>query len=671
MRLPYAWSIVAAAALLGAAVGSVAAGHTELPNDTTDRLPSPDALSLAAIDPSVDACGDFYRHACGGFIAAAKLAPGRPVVRMPAQQFDQNLDRGLKTLFAQKIPDDPELHRLKTFFASCEAPDPSGTLSVRAWLRKIEEAKNRPQIQRLFRELSVIAVDPFVTYDGQPDRTEWTRYRGELRPSRLWAEPMVVERTFVLAGLTEVAARRDASFVSAIVAALRDLRVDRYDSKAAENPFTAAQIYARAPAMEMRRYLALVGAPADKPINVTSPAYLDAVNSMLAKRPLSELRAYLRWSFLFSLRGELPAPYNQAFGDIVPALRVHLDDPSSRCRDATVRAMGVEFSRQYSEHILGEATRDAATAMAKDIKRQVVASIVEADWLSVESRRATAEKLSKTDLKIGFPDRWPVVGNYPLVRDHFLNNVLAARRYEQLRGWQRVGRTRSRSDWEMIVSPWVGDGMAAARLVVPNGYPDAFSNSLIMTAAFLAKPRFDAAAAPEVNYATFGAIFAHEFIHVAETHMYDATGRPGELWTDADIDAAKGRDQCVIDQADAYEPLPGLKMSGEKQFGENVADYGGLRMAFAALEARMGSRTYQADGSGTSPAQRFFYAYARNYCTAQTEADLRQGVATDGHAPASFRVNGPLSNLPAFGRAFNCKPGAAMVRSADRVCRVW
>ncbi|HEY5798600.1 MAG TPA: M13-type metalloendopeptidase, partial [Burkholderiaceae bacterium] len=254
----------------------------------------------------------------------------------------------------------------------------------------------------------------------------------------------------------------------------------------------------------------------------------------------------------------------------------------------------------------------------------------------------------------------------------FLANVLAARAYEQHRAWSRAARERSRTKWELIVSPWVGDGMAAARLVVPNGFPDALSNSIIMTAAYLGAPRFDADAAPELNYATFGAVFAHEFVHVAETHMFGADGSDRELWSDADIKAEEKQGACIVDQANAYEPLPGVKMKGERQYGENVADFSGMRLAFEALEARLGTQTlYRVDASGTSPAQRFFYRYAQNRCTARTPEFERKSVEADGHAPAAFRTNAPLTNLPGFSRAFSCPANARMVKPAAQQCRVW
>ncbi len=666
---------VLAAALVGAATAHLALTDDSSSTEFSDvRIGAGSymaGIDRSAIDPSVAACDNFYRHACGGFIAATKISTTRPVVSLAGRQFDASLDRNLQRLFSQDASDNTELGRLETFYTSCMAPDPAGVLTVEHWLARIDTAKTPDDMQTLIRDMTAIGAGPFFTYSGRPDRADWKRYRGEIHNSRLWADPAVIQRTFVLAGLSPQQAQHDAKSVAVITRELREHLVNRYDASKAENPRTLTQLEALAPAVDWPHYFAMVGAPPARPINVTSPAYLEAVNRQLTNRSPAELRAFFRWSFLLSLRGELPVRFSRSFGDIPPYLRVLVNDPAGRCREATIRAMGVEFSRQYAEHILGWKARDAARHIAENIKREIIRSIRDDRWLSPQARRSTAAKLDRTDLKIGFPDNWPAVGDYPLRHDHFLDNVLAARKFETQREWRRAGEARSPRNWEMMVDPWVGEGMAAARLVIPNGYPDAFSNSLIMTAAFLAPPRFDESAAPELNYATFGTMFAHEFVHVAENHMFGPDGQNAELWSHADIESAAKRDMCVIGQADSYEPIPRLKLSGTLLFDENVADYGGLRLAYQALAANMGARINRADSTGMTPAQRFFYKFAQNWCTAQTDDDLRKSVAIDGHAPPSFRVNAPLSNLPAFGQAFGCKAGARMIRSQANQCRVW
>lgn len=657
------WAPVVAA-LLSAAGARIA--ETPPPSPPLDV-----GVDLAALDNTANACVDFYQHACGGFIARAELGPARPEISLADQSFDANLEADLTHLFAVPAAPRSELGRLEAFYASCINQGAADARVLNAWLERIDRVGTRADVQRMIRELALIGVDPFFSYQGQPDPDDPQRYRGEIDYHNLWQEPAAVERTFALTGLTREQAKEAAAAVTAIITALRAHRPMSDDLADYNNPRTPEQIAAIAPAIDWLSYLAAVGAPTARAINLTSPDYLAALNHELSTRSPAELRAYLRWSFLFSLRGELPAPANAAFVDVTPAFRVAVADAPKRCRDATVRALGVEFSRQFSERFLGLPAREAAARIAASIRDEVVRSVESVAWLSPAARRATADKLRRTDLKIGFPDRWPDVGTYPIRRTGFLANVLEARRFEARRAWHRAVESRSRTDWNMQVSPWVGTGMASARLVVPNGFPDAYTNSLIMTAAFLTPPRFAASAPLEVNYASFGDVFAHEFVHIAETHEFDANGRGRELWSPADIAVVKAAHQCVVDQADAAPRSAGAPANGASTVDENVADLGGLRLAWAALATRLGPRLQQPDAAGMTPAKRFFYKFAQTYCTAATPDVLQKRAEDDPHGLPSYRVNGPLSNLTAFAETFGCRAGAPMRRTPEAICRVW
>lgn len=642
-------------------------------NPGTQRSTINADIDLSAIKPTVNACQDFYQHACGGFIEAAPLTPEHPEDNLNDKLFNSSLEANLDRIFTVHAPARSELGRLNTFYRSCLSdPTPSRAL-VKAWLDRIDAARTPRDTKSLLISLREIGVHPFFSYSGQPDPNDLGKYRGEIDVSKrdLWQEPSVVARTLILSGETAEQSRIDTKAVAAIIGELSKYRTTGSDPKAYENARTMSQLMQEAPAIDWPRNFMTVGASPERPVNVTSSQYLHAVSHEILSRSPAELKAYLRWTFLLSFRGEVPPPYNQAFGDITPSLRVAVDQPASRCRDATLRGMGVEFSRQHAHLILGKPARKAAMAISVSLRDEIVKSVEETPWLSPAARAATAAKLRQTDLKIGFPDHWPEVGRFPLSRSDFFANVVAARRYEEHRSWQRANEARSRKNWDMLVFPWVGTGMAAARLVTPNGFPDSDTNSMIITAAFLNLPRFDRAAPLEDNYGGFGEVFAHEFVHIAETHDYGAIGQHQELWSESDIAAAKKQHQCVIDQADASPAPEDSHVSGTRNYSENVADLGAIRLAYGALAQQLGPRINIPDSTGMTPAKRFFYKFAQNSCTAASPKTLKQLVADDPHGLPSYRVNGPLSNLPAFGETFGCKSGTPMRRIPEDICRVW
>jgi predicted metalloendopeptidase len=291
-------------------------------------------------------------------------------------------------------------------------------------------------------------------------------------------------------------------------------------------------------------------------------------------------------------------------------------------------------------------------------------------WLTPQAREAAIAKVRAVALKVGYPDAWPDVGTFPISRTDYLQNVLAARQFEQLRDWKRAQRERRRDTWESLVRPWGAEGMAAARLMIPNGFPDGYSNSIFVTAAHLVPPDFDASAPKEITYGSFGRFMGHELIHVLDNHEFDANGDLHDPWTPADVEVHKKRSRCVVEQANAVT-LGELHLDGETTVWENVADLSGLQLAYVAMAKDLRAQLTQRGADGLTTAQRFFYGYARHQCAAIRPEVERKEFTTDIHGPRRFRVNGPLANMPEFAQAFGCAPTAKMVRPPAQRCSVW
>jgi endothelin-converting enzyme/putative endopeptidase len=333
--------------------------------------------------------------------------------------------------------------------------------------------------------------------------------------------------------------------------------------------------------------------------------------------------------------------------------------------------MGVELSRQYSLRLVGTAARDQARTLVRQIQEETGRAALQTPWLSEEARRRTKRKIDALSAKVGFPDTWPATGTFPLRANAYLDNTLAARAFEQQRTWQRVYSVRRRDSWEIMVYPNGAAGMAAARLVIPNGYPDVFTNSIVLTAAYLRPPLFDSKAPMEVQYGSFGTMVGHELVHVLENHQYDYLGEANDLWSTADANAHDARVGCVRDQGDQVVVIDNTHLDGTYTADENVADFGGVAHAYAALARALGEQLLQRGADGFTPAQRFFISYAQSWCAAERPEYTRQRRGLEAHSPTRFRVNAPLSNMPEFAAAFGCKVDSSMVRAGAARCSVW
>jgi putative endopeptidase len=650
-------------------------------------------LDRSTFDPAIDPCDDFYQHVCGGW-EKAPLPPGRTTAMWAIDALVANARRTVDQLLGDARPAaDPELTRLRTFYASCtiadDARDRAAEPTLQRWLARIDAVTTAAELQAVQRELAAVGVAAWFRITAQRDPAHPTQYRAEIENAGLGlrrdayadtsaraaarrdAYRALIARMFELTGIDAARAARDAGDVVAIetaLAAATPSSDEANDPARTEHAMAPEALRTLAPHVEWAAYLALVG-PAGAALNVAWPSYLRALDQVLAGRAIGALRAALRWRLLDSLGDALPSRLAELAFRFEALPGEQRPDRAEACQLATLKALGVELSRQFA-HALGAPSRDRAIRVAEALRAPIADQIARLDWLSPAARAASAERVRKLDLKIGYPDIWPATGAFALRPDAYLDNVLAARSFEQARVWQRTHAPWQRSSWEMIVYPNAAPGMAAARLTIPNGFPDLYSNSIILTAAALEPPAFDAAAPLEVQYGSFGALVGHELVHVIENHEWDAAGELHDAWTASDIAAHQARRTCIIDQADHFA-IGSSHANGADTLDENVADLSGVRFAYAALARELGPRLTRPGGDGVTPAQRFFFAYAQKWCTAQTPDAAEDSLRHDHHGPPRFRVDGPLANLPEFAAAFSCRAGAKMVRPEPARCRVW
>ena len=237
---------------------------------------------------------------------------------------------------------------------------------------------------------------------------------------------------------------------------------------------------------------------------------------------------------------------------------------------------------------------------------------------------------------------------------------MAAARFETNRQLDKVGKPLDRSDW-LMTPPTV------------NAYYKPSLNGVVFPAGILQPPFFNRAAPETVNYGAIGMVVGHELTHGFDDkgRKYDAKGNLADWWTPEVGREFDRRAECVVRQFSAYESVPGVHLNGKLTLGENIADLGGLKLAHAAMLAALEGKPPPPAVEGFDASQQFFVGFAQSWCAKYREENLRLRAVTDPHSPAKQRVNGPLSNLPEFTKAFNCAEGTPMVRPAQDRCEVW
>jgi predicted metalloendopeptidase len=281
-------------------------------------------------------------------------------------------------------------------------------------------------------------------------------------------------------------------------------------------------------------------------------------------------------------------------------------------------------------------------------------------WMSPETRTKAIGKLEAYVRKIGYPDKWRDYEALQVSRGPYYNNAVLAGEFDFKRNLVKIGKPIDRTEW----------GMSPPTV---NAYYNPQFNEIVFPAGILQPPFYDPKADDAFNYGGIGAVIGHEMTHGFDDQgaRFDANGNLVMWWTPDDYKKFTDRTNCVVQQFDAFEVEPGLHQKGQLVVGESVADLGGLTVAYAAYKKSLEGKARPKNINGFTPEQRFFLGWAQVWAQNIRPEAARLRNATDPHPLGRFRVNGPLSNMPAFAEAFQCKDGEAMVRPPDKRCQIW
>jgi putative endopeptidase len=437
---------------------------------------------------------------------------------------------------------------------------------------------------------------------------------------------------------------------------------DRRDVGKNYNPRTKAELLAYAPGFDWEAFFDAQEIGARDRFILGPLSAIRDIAALVQNTPLDTLKAYLIFHYLEGNASVLPKRFNDAYfafyGQVLQG-QPRQRDRWRRAVEAVDGALGEQVGQIYVRKYFPGESRAKMEALVDNLKRAFTGRIDKLDWMTPATKAKAHEKLARFTTKIGYPEKWKNYSSLVVRRDDPIGNSLSALVWDWHRKLERIDKPVDHSEWPMTPQ-------------TVNAFYTPSNNEIVFPAAILQPPFFDPNADPAVNYGGIGAVIGHEM-----THGFDDQGRKfgpdGSLqdwWTEEDSKAFWVRAGKLMEEFGAFEPLPGLKIRGAVTLGENIADLGGLAIAYDAYRISQGGRE-PAIIDGLTGDQRFFLSWAQVFRSKYREGALRQQVMTDFHSPKYFRVNGQVRNLETWYRAFNVQPGDRMYVDPGERVKIW
>jgi endothelin-converting enzyme/putative endopeptidase len=676
------------AGVLLAALPLVAESCSREPSTPAANQPAPpktSGLELSALNRSVDACTDFYQFACGGWLSNNPIPADRPRWGRFDELQERNLEVLRRILEAAAKGADPSSRKIGDYYATCmdEATiNARGVQPLEATLQQVAALGTLDQLAPLVAAMHTIGVDGFFSFSpegdfkdattvigfvdqggmGLPDRDYY--FRSDPRSAEIRRQYVEhVARMMALAGASPPQASAAAATVMRLETSLAKAALDlvsRRDPARVYHKLTMAELQALTPRFDWSRYFQEAGAPQMAALNVTEPDFVRAMGRLVASTPLDDLKTYLRWHVVHANAAILSAPLvdeNFRFYSTVLSGVQEQRPRWKRCVGYVDADMGEALGQAFVKETFGPRAKADMLTMVADVEGALERDIQALDWMTPATKAAAATKLHAIANKIGYPDKWRDYTALKIERGDALGNSLRSNAFEFHRQMNRIGKPLDKSEWTMT-PPTV------------NAYYHPLQNNINFPAGILQPPFYSADRDAAVNYGGAGAVIGHELTHGFDDQgrQFDAQGNLNDWWTPADAKAFEQRASCFVDEYAAFTAIDDVKLNGKLTLGENTADNGGVRIALMAYLASNAAKAATAM-DGFTPEQRFFIGYAQLWCENRRPEFERLQAQTNPHSPGRYRVNGVITNMPEFQKAFSCPAGAAMVRQP--ACRVW
>jgi putative endopeptidase len=652
----------------------------------TSRTLAEVGLDPTAFDRSADPCDDFYQFACGGWVAKTEIAADKPMAMRSFIDIEDRNQEYLHSVLDKAAADpgsDAALQKVGAYYAACmdeAAVEKAGIRPIAPFLASIRKVSDAKSLSAVMAELSASGVNVLFAFGPTQDSADAKQVIGNIdqgglglpdRDYYLKQEPQnaaivaayksYVSSVLELAGRKPDAAAREAGDILALeteIAKVSKDKVARRDPRGMYNKIDRAGVAGAMSHFDWDRFWKALGLADITGITVTSPEFLAGVDKLLVSTKPATWRAYLTFHVLNRNAPLLTKKVQDAQFRFEQALtgQPEMEARWKRCVQFTDAGLGHLLGQIFvRDRFAGESKR-AAEEQVRAISQAMRQNLASLSWMDAKTKARANEKLDKVFYQIGYPNKW-LTYDFPVDRKTFGANALAARRAERARQLAKIGKPVDKDDW-LITPPTV------------NAYYEPQLNGMVFPAGILQPPFYDVRSSIQVNLGAMGMVVGHELTHGFDDQgsQYDADGNLTNWWEESTNREFKARTQCVSDQYGRYEQA-GMKLNGPNTLGENIADIGGLKLAFAGYHALRARAPERVVADGFSEDQQFFIGFAQSWCAKARPDFEKLLVNVDVHSPPRWRVNGTLQATPAFGKAFRCKPRAKMV--PEKMCEVW
>ncbi|MGO9317917.1 MAG: M13 family metallopeptidase [Terracidiphilus sp.] len=687
-------SLIVPAAILAAVMLDASALSQSAPSGA----PAPAAASelrvfdSSLIDKTIDPCENFYRFSCNGWFKRNPLPPDQTSYGRFTELAELNrirLKRILEETSAPLASRSPNEQKIGDEYDSCmdtATVNKLGLAPLQPELDRIAALKTSADLPALLAHLHSIGVRAFFAMGsnqdfadstsvisfygadglGLPERDYYTRTDAKSVEQRQQYVAHV-KKIFSLAGEPEALAAKDAETVLAIETRMAKASLtitEQRDPQNLNHPTDVLSFQKELTHFSLADYVATAHAPAVGKANDMEPKFFAEFNALVADTPIDQIRTYLRWHLLHAFAGtSLPESFDHENWNFYSHILNGAEKQQERWKRCTRRVdqeLGEALGQVYVARYFPPEEKQRTLDMTLAIEQAMDKDLDSLDWMSAATKIKAKEKLHTVMNKIGYPDKWRDYSTLQIVHGDALGNQMRAHEFEFARDLAKIGKPVDKLEWEMT-PPTV------------NAYYDPQMNNVNFPAGYLQPPFFSGKEDDAANYGDMGSTIGHELTHGFddEGRQFDKEGNLRDWWTKEDEQKFNERADCMVKQYDAIEAVPGVHLNGKLTLGENLADLGGLWLAWLAWldKAQAAHVDMNATIDGYTPEQRFWIAYAQQWCTQTRPEQLRTQAQTNPHAPDEYRTNTVLQDLPEFAKSFSCKKTAAMVNS--KPCRVW